>query len=168
MGRTRPSRGQWLSLLMADVVTPDIRSRMMSGIRGADTKPELIVRRGLHARGFRFRLHDRALPGRPDLVLRKHRATIFVHGCFWHGHSCRLFKWPGSRQDFWRNKIASNVARDEMVERRLIDAGWRVMNVWECATKGPERRPIEEVLDEIVVWLKDGAERGDIRGSVAK
>src|SRR5262245_6595907 len=98
---------------MADVVSPEVRSRMMSGIRGKNTKPEMVLRRGLHAEGFRFRLHGPALPGRPDLVFPKWSAVIFVHGCFWHRHNCRLFKWPSTKSRFWRAKLTGNVSRDE-------------------------------------------------------
>jgi|TARA_R100000455_G_C6268405_1_gene123884 DNA mismatch endonuclease (patch repair protein) len=111
---------------------------MMSGIRGKDTKPEMVVRRGLHAMGFRFRLHDRSLPGNPDLVLRKYRTVIFVHGCFWHRHDCRYFKWPATRPEFWRNKILRNVERDEENVAALEAMGWRVLTVWECETRNPE------------------------------
>ncbi|HAQ34711.1 MAG TPA: very short patch repair endonuclease [Alphaproteobacteria bacterium] len=123
---------------MTDVVPPRVRSRMMSGIRGKDTKPEMVVRRGLHAMGFRFRLHDRSLPGNPDLVLRKYRTVIFVHGCFWHRHDCRYFKWPATRPEFWRNKILRNVERDEENVAALEAMGWRVLTVWECETRNPE------------------------------
>ena len=97
---------------MADVVDSAVRSRIMSNIRGKDTRPEMTVRRGLHARGFRYRLHDRRLPGRPDLVFPRCHALILVHGCFWHGHNCHLFRWPESRAEFWRGKINGNKARD--------------------------------------------------------
>ncbi len=117
---------------MADVVSPEVRSRMMSGIRGKDTKPEMIVRRGLHARGFRFRLHDKRLPGKPDLVFPKYSAVIFVHGCFWHGHNCHLFKWPKTREAFWRRKIEGNVLRYEEQLAKLTASNWRVLVVWEC------------------------------------
>jgi len=123
---------------VTDVVPPRVRSRMMSGIRGKDTKPEMVVRRGLHAMGFRFRLHDRSLPGNPDLVLRKYRTVIFVHGCFWHRHDCRYFKWPATRPEFWRNKILRNVERDEENVAALEAMGWRVLTVWECETRNPE------------------------------
>lgn len=104
---------------MADTVPPDVRSRMMAGIKAKDTKPELIIRRGLHAMGFRFRLHAKGLPGKPDLVLRKYRAVIFVNGCFWHGHECVLFKWPKSRADFWREKINRNRHNDRVNSAKL-------------------------------------------------
>ena len=106
---------------LVDVHDKATRSRNMAAIRGSDTKPEMMIRRGLHARGFRFRLHDRKLPGRPDLIFPRHRAVLFVHGCFWHGHGCHLFKWPSTREDFWRQKIGANVARDETSKEALHD-----------------------------------------------
>ncbi len=119
---------------------------MMSGIRGKDTKPEMIIRRGLHARGFRFRLHDRTLPGKPDLVFPKYRAVIFVHGCFWHGHECHLFKWPKTRVEFWREKIEGNRARDVRVALELRGSGWDVIEVWECQLKDKRPHELERVL----------------------
>src|SRR3954470_16295918 len=92
-------------LRMADVVSSGVRSRMMAGIRGTNTAPEMILRRALHAEGFRYRLHDRRLPGKPDMVFPRHHAVIFAHGCFWHGHDCHLFKWPSTRPEFWQTKI---------------------------------------------------------------
>ena len=132
----------------------------MAAIRGADTKPEMMIRRGLHARGFRFRLHDRKLPGRPDLIFPQHDAVLFVHGCFWHGHGCHLFKWPGTREEFWREKIGTNVAREEISTEALKQAGWRVGVVWECALKGRQRRPSEGVLNAVSSWLMYGT--GDL------
>jgi DNA mismatch endonuclease (patch repair protein) len=131
---------------MADVVSPEVRSRMMSGIRGKDTKPEMIVRRGLHARGFRFRLHDKRLPGKPDLVFPKYHAVIFVHGCFWHGHGCHLFKWPKTREAFWREKIEGNQERDAEINQQLMRTGWRVIEIWECALKGKTDAELEEIV----------------------
>jgi DNA mismatch endonuclease (patch repair protein) len=151
--------------LPGDVVDAATRSRMMAGIRGKNTKPELVVRRGLHALGFRFRLHDRALPGKPDLVLPRWRAAIQIHGCFWHGHDCRLFRWPGTRQEFWRTKIGRNVARDAEVEAALDHAGWRVLTVWECALKGPGRLGAEAVIAGAAEWLRSDARTGEIRGT---
>jgi DNA mismatch endonuclease, patch repair protein len=124
----------------------------MARIRGKDTKPELLVRRGLHAKGFRFRLHAR-LPGKPDIVLPGRRAAIFVHGCFWHGHDCALFRLPGTRTDFWREKIAGNRARDKAAIERLQCDGWRTLTIWECSIRGKGRRDPQEVLDEIAIWL---------------
>lgn len=118
---------------MPDVVTAETRSRMMSGIRGRDTKPELAVRRYLHARGLRYRLHVRELPGRPDIVLPRHRTAVFVHGCFWHRHEgCRFAYTPKSRQEFWLPKLEGNAARDARDQQRLLDLGWHVEVVWEC------------------------------------
>lgn len=108
---------------MADVVDSATRSRMMSGIRGRNTKPEIMIRSLLHHHGFRFRLHVRDLPGKPDIVLPRHHAVIFVHGCFWHGHDCPLFKWPGTRADFWREKIGRNQSNDNLAREALLAGG---------------------------------------------
>ncbi len=148
---------------MADVVDPATRSRMMSGIRGKNTKPELMIRKALHARGFRYRLHCK-LPGKPDLCLPKYRAVIFVHGCFWHGHDCHLFKWPSTRPEFWREKIARNRAVDAAAEEKLLADGWRVATVWECALKGRERKPPDQLVIRIAEWLKSDDQRLRIRG----
>lgn len=138
----------------------------MSGIRGKDTQPEMIIRRHLHARGFRFRLHNKMLPGRPDLVLRKHRAVIFVNGCFWHGHKCSLFKWPKSREQFWRDKIGSNIARDQKNYAILDQMGWRKGLIWECAIKGRGRQPVPEIIDRISDWLQSGTGDFSIAGEI--
>lgn len=129
----------------------------MAAIRSRDSRAELLIRRGLHARGRRFRLHRRELPGSPDLVFPGKRAVIFIHGCFFHGHACALFRWPVTRADFWRAKISSNVCRDERVRAELLELGWRVGEVWECAIKGPDRWPIAKVLDRCVGFL-DGSD----------
>ena len=118
---------------MTDVVSPATRSRMMAGIRGKDTKPELRLRKALFARGFRYRLHDKSLPGKPDIVLRKHNTVIQVHGCFWHRHEgCRYATIPATRPEFWKKKFADNVARDRRNDVRLRELGWTVVTVWEC------------------------------------
>ena len=147
-----------------DIVDVATRSRMMAGIRGKDTKPEFVVRRGLHRLGFRFRLHDRSLPGRPDIVLARWRAVIQIHGCFWHGHDCQLFRWPGTRQEFWRNKIGRNVKRDQYVDAALDQSGWRVLTVWECALKGPGRIGANAVVAGAADWLRSEKRTGEIRG----
>lgn len=136
----------------------------MAGIRGKNTRPELLLRRGLHTLGFRFRLHDRHLPGAPDLVLPRWRAVVLVHGCFWHGHDCPLFRWPGTREEFWRTKIGRNRARDEEVETALDGAGWRVMKVWECSMKGRGKLGAERVVLLIADWLCSDQRHGEIRG----
>ena len=122
---------------MADIVNSMTRSRMMAGIKGKNTKPEILVRKALHAQGYRFRLHDKRLPGRPDIVLRKYKTVIFVHGCFWHKHDCKHFKWPKTRPDFWRKKIEGNVARDKRHQQELQELGWNVKVVWECELQLP-------------------------------
>lgn len=120
---------------MADVVDKVTRSRMMSGIKGKNTKPEILVRKALHAQGIRFRIHDKKLPGKPDIVLKKHKTVIFVHGCFWHGHDCKYFKWPKTRPEFWRDKIEGNKARDSKHQEQLEEMGWNVKVIWECEVR---------------------------------
>ncbi len=138
---------------------------MMAGIRGTDTKPELILRRGLHAAGFRFRLHDRRLPGTPDMVFPRYRAVLFAHGCFWHGHDCHLFRMPGTRREFWAAKIARNRAVDTRSGQALTEAGWRAGIVWECALKGRSRLPLPAVLEACIRWLRSGEPAVEIRGT---
>ncbi|WP_080439938.1 very short patch repair endonuclease [Burkholderia ubonensis] len=132
---------------MIDVLTPEQRRFNMSRIGGRHTRPELLLRQGLHARGLRFRLHGRDLPGCPDLVFPKYGVCLFVNGCFWHGHGCTLFKMPKTRAEFWENKIAGNRQRDARATATLLDLGWRVLVVWECAIRGRYRIGIDEVLD---------------------
>lgn len=125
--------------LLTDTISKQHRSWNMSRIRGRDTDPEKRVRSALHRLGYRFRLHDSKLPGRPDVVLRKHRAVVFVHGCFWHRHpGCRYAYSPKSRTEFWEDKFARNVVRDRESRSALEDAGWRVLVVWECETRDEE------------------------------
>lgn len=149
---------------MADVVTAAVRSRMMASIGGKNTKPELMLRSGLHAQGFRFRVHRRDLPGTPDIVLPMHRATLFAHGCFWHGHDCHLFKVPDTRTDFWLAKIARNQEIDRKAQEALALAGWRRGVVWECALKGRSRLPPGDVIRLCAAWLKSGGEELEVRG----
>ncbi|MGY0504457.1 very short patch repair endonuclease [Luteimonas sp. e5] len=138
-----------------DVVDPATRSRMMSGIRGKNTKPELVVRKHLHRAGLRFRLHA-GLPGRPDLVFPKYRAVVFVHGCFWHRHSgCRYATTPANNALFWQEKFEANVQRDVRVTRQLQDAGWRVLVVWSCRTSAAE---LDQLVAEIRGSHHEGAE----------
>ncbi len=149
---------------MADIVDSATRSRMMSGIRGKDTKPEIRLRKALFARGFRYRLHSRNLPGRPDILLPRYRAAIFVHGCFWHGHDCHLFRLPKTRADFWHRKIEGNRQRDLLVQERLADEGWRALTVWECAMKGRTRLPFDELVARISDWLVGSGRQLQIAG----
>jgi DNA mismatch endonuclease (patch repair protein) len=119
-----------------DIVDAPTRSKMMSGIRSRDTKPELAVRRWFHAHGYRYRLHDRRLPGTPDMVLPKHQSVIFVHGCFWHQHpGCRYATRPTSNAEFWSEKLARNRTRFGEQERSLLESGWSVFVIWECETR---------------------------------
>jgi DNA mismatch endonuclease (patch repair protein) len=137
---------------------------MMRGIRGKDTKPELLIRKALFARGFRYRLHDKRLPGKPDLVFPAYSAVIFIHGCFWHGHKCHLFKWPQTRKEFWRNKINRNRAVDRQAIKKLNEQGWYVLTVWECALKGKKRKPLDKIADRIARWLESGTNDLEISG----
>lgn len=137
----------------------------MSGIRGRDTKPEVELRKALFARGFRYRLHEETLPGKPDLVFPRHRAVVFVHGCFWHGHDCQLFRIPATRTDFWRAKIAGNRERDERMRHQLDKGGWRVGIVWECSLKGTGRIGLNAVADQAAAWLLGNDSTLNIRGT---
>ncbi|MBU9706000.1 very short patch repair endonuclease [Paenibacillus sp. AK121] len=139
---------------MADIVPPEKRSKMMAGIKGKDTKPEMILRKGLHGLGFRYRLHDRNLPGKPDMVFPRYKAVIFAHGCFWHGHSCHLFKWPSSNEEFWHTKIERNMEADKKNIILLQEMGWRTGIVWECALKGKYKINREEVIELCAQWLQ--------------
>ncbi len=118
-----------------DTRSPEQRSYIMRSVRSANTGPELVVRKLLHGMGFRFRLHKKGLPGRPDVVLPKHRAIVFVHGCFWHGHGCSKGRLPKSRLRFWTDKIERNRTRDAESVRSLQATGWRVLTIWQCETK---------------------------------
>jgi DNA mismatch endonuclease (patch repair protein) len=142
---------------MTDIVDGKTRSRMMAGIRSRDTRPEVALRQALHSRGLRYRLHGAGLPGRPDLVLPRHRVVIFVHGCFWHRHpECRYATTPATREAFWAAKFEANVARDKRVEAELLAMGWRVGIVWECALRGSANT--ERTADVAAAWIRgDGA-----------
>lgn len=137
---------------MADIVDRATRSRMMAAIKGKDTRPELLLRRALHARGFRYRLHARSLPGRPDLVLPRWRAVVFVHGCFWHRHpGCRYATTPATRPQFWQEKFDANVARDIRSIEALQAQHWRTAIIWECALRSGH---VEMVAEELSEWLR--------------
>ena len=139
---------------------------MMSGIRGRDTRPEMIVRRYLHGCGLRYRLHDRRLPGVPDLVFRKFRVVVMVHGCFWHRHAgCRYATTPKNNGGFWQIKLTKNVERDKSTIERLVANGWRVIVLWECGLRGSRAESQLDWLPEVIrsgqenltIWPKDGA-----------
>jgi DNA mismatch endonuclease (patch repair protein) len=133
-----------------DTLTPEERSERMSRIRSKNSKPEMAIRRLVHGMGYRYRLHARDLPGTPDLVFRSRKKVIFVHGCFWHGHECKLGRMPKSRIEFWSNKIASNRARDTKVLEQLREMGWSCLVIWECQLGGMEKisSKIKEFLSE--------------------
>ena len=140
---------------MTDIVDSATRSRMMAGIRSKDTKPEMALRRALHARGLRYRLHARNLPGRPDLVFPRYKAVVFVHGCFWHRHGdCRYTTIPATRPEFWLEKFSANVARHEAASAALREAGWRIGVIWECETRDPSRLAL--VANALHRWLASG------------
>lgn len=149
---------------MPDIVDKATRSRMMSGIRSKNTKMELALRKALHKRGFRYRVHVSDLPGKPDLVFRSRCAVIFVHGCFWHGHNCSLFRLPSTRTEFWGNKIVTNRKRDELVRTQLSTLGWRQLVIWECAMRGKNANSLDSVADRAAVWLCSIRRNGEIRG----
>lgn len=144
---------------MADVVDKATRSRMMSGIRGKDTQPELFVRSGLHSLGFRYRLHVADIPGKPDLVLPKYQALILIHGCYWHGHDCRYFKLPSTNRRFWENKLSTNRTRDERVLTQQIALGWRVLIIWECAVRAAHKSSTQTfMISDVATWLRSNSQ----------
>ncbi|MHA3062870.1 very short patch repair endonuclease [Acinetobacter sp. ANC 4641] len=139
---------------MMDIVDSATRSRMMAGIKSRNTKPELLIRSILHHRGFRFRLHVKDLPGKPDIVLPKYHTVIFIHGCFWHGHeNCRLFKLPGTRSEFWQKKIETNRKNDSRSVGSLREKDWKVCVVWECRIR-KEKKDLSQLADIISSFIK--------------
>jgi DNA mismatch endonuclease (patch repair protein) len=149
---------------MADVVTPEKRSEMMAGIPRRDTSIEVTLRRELHARGFRYSLDRGDLPGRPDIVLPRYRAVIFVNGCFWHFHDCRLFKMPATNRGKWQEKLKGNRARDQRVRKQLLNLDWRVLDIWECSLRGAGQTGRERVADRAAAWIRGGNRKATIRG----
>lgn len=139
---------------MVDVHNKQSRHKNMVAIRSNNTKPERFVRRTLASLGFRYRINVRGLPGTPDIVLKKHNAVIFVHGCFWHGHQCHLFKIPQTRTEFWKSKIQSNICRDERAIKQLKSLGWRILIAWECSLKGSKCLSKQEFSKSLKEWLQ--------------
>jgi len=138
---------------MVDIVDKKTRSRMMTSIKGKNTKPELVIRKALFAKGFRYKLHDKALPGRPDIVLPKYHAVIFVHGCYWHQHTdCKLAYSDRKYNKSWKKKFKDNVRRDQRQKEELIEQGWRVAVIWECATRKTNASDV--VINELVKWIQ--------------
>lgn len=149
---------------MADIVSKKKRSEIMSRIGGKDTKPEMIVRKGLHRLGYRYRLHIKKLPGKPDVYFPKYNALIEVNGCFWHGHDCHIYRLPKSRTDYWKKKIERNRERDKQNFKKIIDMGYRLLVVWECSLKGKEKKNLGDLLAEIEKWLHSDIKKKEIRG----
>ena len=137
---------------MADVHSKEIRSYNMSQIKGRNTKPEMLVRKFLHAQGFRYKLHDKTLPGKPDIVLPKYKTVIFIHGCFWHGHKdCKYYIVPKTRTEWWLQKINGNIANDDKALKALKKDGWKIITIWECELK---RDKLENTLKKVIRSLK--------------
>lgn len=137
----------------------------MAAIKGRHTKPEILIRKAMHSTGLRYRLHARDLPGKPDLVFAKYNAVIFVNGCFWHHHDCHLFKWPATRKEFWKAKIDRNVANDARVKDALLQNGWRIATVWECALNGKARLNQEHAMRLLAGWVRSDRKKITIRGN---
>jgi len=135
----------------------------MARIKARNTKPEVLLRKALFSLGLRYRLHDKRLPGTPDLIFPKYRAAVFIHGCFWHGHDCKLFVVPSTNTGFWLEKIGENRSRDEHAVSALAALGWRVMTVWECALRGTGKWPMSELTDRIARWLGSRRKTGEIQ-----
>lgn len=137
---------------------------MMAGIRSGNTKPELTIRKALHRLGFRYSLHSKKVPGRPDLVFTSRKSAVFVHGCFWHGHDCRFFKMPTTRPEFWLVKINANRKRDVVVAEKLREAGWRQLTIWECSVRGKKPEEVARVVTRAARWLDSRQPNLEIRG----
>lgn len=131
-----------------DIYSKKKRSKIMSKISGKETKPEILVRNYLFSKGFRYRKNDNKLPGKPDIVLRKHKSVILIHGCFWHGHTCKKASRPTSNIDFWNSKIQKNIERDKEVEKELIKSGWKVIIIWDCELKN--KREFDNSMNKLV------------------
>lgn len=138
---------------MADTFTKEQRSRAMAAIKSKHTKPEMLVQKMLHAAGFRYRLHYKGLPGQPDLVFPRYKAVIFIHGCYWHYHGCTLSHLAKSNTDYWLPKIKRNLERDKQHVNALLESGWRVLIVWECAIRGKNKLEPATLLKRITAWL---------------
>jgi len=133
---------------MADVHSKEIRSKNMAAIKAKNTKPEMLVRKFLHANGYRYKLHDKSLPGKPDIVLPKYKTVIFVHGCYWHGHkNCKYFVVPKTRTEWWLNKINGNIANDAKAAKALKKEGWKIITIWECGLKPAK---VEQTLKSVL------------------
>jgi DNA mismatch endonuclease (patch repair protein) len=145
-----------------DTVDRQTRSKIMASVGQKDTGAELLLRRAIHKIGLRYRLHDRSLPGSPDLVFRRSHAVVFVHGCYWHSHGCYKSTVPKSRRTFWTDKFTANEQRDERNSQLLLQSGWRIMIVWECTLLGKNALPAHEVARHVRAWLLGVDTRGEV------
>lgn len=141
-----------------DVHTPEQRSFNMSRIKGKNTKPEMLVRKWLWHQGYRYQLHRKDLPCKPDIVFPRRKKIIFIHGCFWHQHDCKYFKWPKNNQQFWRKKIGNNVIRDQKNAQLLKEKGWKILTVWECEIKNDQNN----ILNSIISFLSHTYENAKV------
>lgn len=148
---------------MVDHLTPAERSRNMARIRSKNTEPEMCIRKGLHALGYRYILHSAKIPGKPDIVLPKYRAVIFIHGCYWHGHDCGQAKLPKSNGSYWLPKIARNQERDARNLAAVEAAGWRHLVIWECAFRRKGEIGLEETVREAAEWVTNGDNSAEIQ-----
>jgi DNA mismatch endonuclease (patch repair protein) len=149
---------------MADIVSKSKRSQMMAGIKAKDTKLELLIRKAIHAKGFRYRLHETSLPGKPDLVFPRYKAVLFINGCFWHAHDCHLFKLPATDREKWNEKFVDNRASDVANLKDLYALGWRTGVVWECSVRGKKNRGLDKVVAKCCKWLESNRRKFEIRG----
>lgn len=149
---------------MVGSLDPSNRSKLMASIKSKNTSPELLIRRGLHKLGLRYRLHSKTLSGKPDLVFPKHKAVIFINGCFWHGHNCHIFRWPKTRMDFWHGKIKANILRDKKNITCCVRQGWKVLVIWECSIKGKTKRDFNEVIHTTKNWILYDSQSAEIEG----
>lgn len=148
---------------MVDVVDPATRSRMMANIRAKNSRPEIFIRKGLHALGFRYRLHAKDIPGKPDIVLPKYSALILIQGCFWHAHNCHYFKLPATNPDFWKSKLDGNRQRDKRTLKQQLDAGWRCLVIWECAVRANQsEQKAPDVVALSAQWLAGKSSMAEI------
>ncbi len=149
-----------------DIFTKEKRSDIMSSVKGKNTKPEVMLRKALFKKGFRYNLHTKLLEGKPDIYLKKYNAVIFFHGCFWHGHNCKAGALPKTRTEFWKNKIESNKCRDLNAIRSLHDKDYRILVVWGCSLKGKGKGRFEEVVNKTIKWLTSDNDFNEISNNM--
>lgn len=162
--RREAHRRELYSRIIMDIVSREKRRSMMSGIRSKDTKPEMRIRKALYSRGYRYRLHSSKIPGKPDIIMRKCNAVIFIHGCFWHGHNCKLFRLPKTRTAFWENKINTNRKRDRQVISMLQKDGWRIAVIWECSMRGKGKMNFKDLMDRLTDWIESDSKTLTLTG----